>query len=349
MAGVLSGDTVRVRDQKEGSQLHNRGAYGYTLSGGGIDLDLVEATYLVESGRLEVLRDGAPMDFEALFRYASGAYGEFDIRYIVYRDIRQRGFIIKNETGGPEMAVYPRGMLPSRSQPEFMVVPVSERAPSGMDAFVEDAEEVSRRNRRRVYAVVDEEGDLTYYDMSRADPQPRTALAPSGQVAGTLVRDRVFVFDADGCAELRGNGFYGKMISGVLQLSLMEAWYLSEEGVLEVSAYDGTPVDASGIRRLGEETQEGFRLRREAYRDLRHRGLTVKTGFKYGTHFRVYEGSPDDSHARYLVHAVSASQAATWPEISRAVRLSGGVKKEILFARVTPCGVEYFSFRWFRP
>ena len=317
MAGVLSGDTVRVRDQKEGSQLHNRGAYGYTLSGGGIDLDLVEATYLVESGRLEVLRDGALMDFEALFRYASGAYGEFDIRYIVYRDIRQRGFIVKNETGGPEMAVYPRGMLPSRSQPEFMVVPVSERAPSGMDAFVEDAEEVSRRNRRRVYAVVDE--------------------------------DRVFVFDADGCAELRGNGFYGKMISGVLQLSLMEAWYLSEEGVLEVSAYDGTPVDASGIRRLGEETQEGFRLRREAYRDLRHRGLTVKTGFKYGTHFRVYEGSPDDSHARYLVHAVFASQAATWPEISRAVRLSGGVKKEILFARVTPCGVEYFSFRWFRP
>jgi tRNA-intron endonuclease len=37
-----------------------------------------------------------------------------------------------------------------------------------------------------------------------------------------------------------------------------------------------------------------------------------------------------------------------WPEISRTVRLSGGVKKEILFCR-TGEHMEYLDFKWFRP
>ena len=86
----------------------------------------------------------------------------------------------------------------------------------------------------------------------------------------------------------------------------------------------------------------------KAYSDARSRGLVVKTGFKYGTHFRAYEGSPDDCHARYLMHAVDVSNRTMWPEISRAVRLSGGVKKEFLFSRVGD-DVEYLEFRWFRP
>jgi tRNA-intron endonuclease len=37
-----------------------------------------------------------------------------------------------------------------------------------------------------------------------------------------------------------------------------------------------------------------------------------------------------------------------WPDISRTVRLSGGVKKQILFCRVSN-EIEYLEFKWFRP
>jgi tRNA-intron endonuclease len=37
-----------------------------------------------------------------------------------------------------------------------------------------------------------------------------------------------------------------------------------------------------------------------------------------------------------------------WPEISRAVRLAHGVKKEILFCRVKD-DIEYLEFKRFRP
>lgn len=99
---------------------------------------------------------------------------------------------------------------------------------------------------------------------------------------------------------------------------------------------------------MGSGTQEEFDIRLRTFRDLREKGMVVKTGFKYGAHFRVYEGSPDDDHARFLVHAVPADRTMMWPEISRTVRLSGGVKKEIMFCRVGD-SMEYLEFKWFRP
>ena len=53
-----------------------------------------------------------------------------------------------------------------------------------------------------------------------------------------------------------------------------------------------------------KEVQPDFDMRLLAYADLRSRKLVVKTGFKYGTHFRVYKGDPSSHHSEYLVHAV---------------------------------------------
>ena len=47
MPGILRDDYVAVEDQKEGSRLYGRGNYGYPRSGGGVDLDLIEALYLM--------------------------------------------------------------------------------------------------------------------------------------------------------------------------------------------------------------------------------------------------------------------------------------------------------------
>ena len=55
MAGELKGDVVVIKDQAEGSRLYNRGNYGYPMRGGGLELDLMEAAYLLESKRLEVV------------------------------------------------------------------------------------------------------------------------------------------------------------------------------------------------------------------------------------------------------------------------------------------------------
>ncbi len=350
MSGELIDDMVVIKDQKEGSQLYNRGNYGYPRSRGGLDLDLIEAAYLVESKRLDVYYDDEKLEFEELFNYSSSALEDFDIKYMVYRDLRSRGFIVKVETGTFDMSVFPRGMQLSNSRPIYMVRAVSERTAFDIGSYSDEVCETERKDKTLLYGVADEEGDIVYYKMMHHDPKGKIHVNKHPQkVTGRLIRDRVFIFDPQDSLVIRDSGFYGKTIDNILQLSLIESCYLMNLKELDViSSFTEKKMTLTELKKFGRETQDEFDLRLKAFTDARSRGMVVKTGFKYGTHFRAYEGSPDDCHARYLIHAVDASNKTLWPEISRAVRLSGGVKKEFLFCRVGK-ETEYLEFKWFRP
>jgi len=178
---------------------------------------------------------------------------------------------------------------------------------------------------------VDEEGDITYYTLEEAEPGGHTEEGPTN-AEGALIDDAVIVLGAE-ADRLYENGFYGKKIGPMLQLSLLETAYLMEKGRLEVrSIRSGQKMGEKGFLNNDRRYQPDFDMRMSAYQDLRSRGMVVKTGFKYGTHFRVYEGNPSKHHSRYLVHVVPDDYSTVWAEISRAVRLAHGVKKEILFA-----------------
>ena len=349
MPGELREDTVVIEDQKEGTQIYNKGNFGYPMSGGGLELDLIEATFLTECERLQVVKDGSPMSFGDIFHYSSTQHEKFDVSYLVYRDMRNRGFVVKAESGQFDLSVFPRGHTMSDSRPRYLVRAVSERDLLDLDMFSKEVAHTESKGKKLLYGVVDEEGDLTYYYMSTKDPAGGLPHSSSKRAAeGRLIGERVLVLKEDQIEQLRKGGFYGKMVGNVLQLSLIECCFLMEMGDLEVVSQYGGSMSAEEVAELGTRIQEEFDLRLGAFRDLRKRGMVVKTGFKYGAHFRVYDGSPDDDHAKYLVHSVPGDKVMMWPEISRTVRLSGGVKKEILFCRAAE-SMEYLEFKWFRP
>ena len=349
MPGELRGDIVVVRDQSEGNRLYIKGNYGYPMKRGGLELDLFEALYLLESGRLEVFDNDKRMEFEQLFSYSSSNCSEFDIKYMVFRDLRSRGMVVKMESGDFDMSVFPRGMTMSNSRPTYLIRAVSERSAFDINMFASELEQTEEKGKMLIYGVADEEGDIVYYRMSHCDPRGNVFADRRESVKATLVRDRIFVFDPNDARRLYENGFFGRLIDNVLQMSMIEACYLMKMKLLTlVSSANGKKIDLETMLQAGRDSQEEFDLRLKAYSDARSKGLVVKTGFKYGTHFRAYEGSPEDVHARYLMHAVDNSERTMWPEISRAVRLSGGVKKDFLFAMIGQ-DVEYFEFQWIRP
>jgi len=85
------------------------------------------------------------------------------------------------------------------------------------------------------------------------------------------------------------------------------------------------------------------------FEDLKKRGLIVKTGFKFGSHFRAYTKSPDETHAEFLIHVVEKDFKSIWEEISRAVRLAHSVNKEICLAQLSKTNIDYISFGRLRP
>lgn len=350
MAGELVDDSVILSDEAEASQIYNKGFYGYPLTGGGLELDLLEASYLMECGRLEISTEGAKVDSFTLTRRAAEAYEDFEIKFIVYRDLRQRGYVVKTHSGEFDFRVFPRGGTPNTSQTKYWVMALSERSEFSIAEFLDCLEKADRTRKDLLLAVVDEEGDITFYQADRSEPKGSDQGPNDGSPVGFLVEDRVLVFDEDYARAVFENGYFGKFIGYSLQLSLIETAYLLEKEAIRVkSAKSGRSLSIRGFKRRASGMQPDFDLRLKAYRDLRMRGLVVKTGFKYGCHFRVYERNPQKIHARYLVHAVPKGYRASWPEVSRAVRLAHGVKKEILFSRVSDDKVDYLKLRRVRP
>src|SRR3989454_945039 len=318
--------------------------------GGGLELNLLEAVYLVEGGRLDIRRRGRTVSARELFRAASASIDAFEIRYLVYRDLRSRGYVVEARGGPVDFQVYPRGGAPKKTPSKYWVRALSERAVFDLAELLGRAEEAAAVRKTLLLGLVDEESDLTYYSVREAHPRGhQPAALRKVDVVVHFLGDRAVVIDEVQAKALHEAGFFGKIVGRRLQLSLLETAYLLKAGLVE-EAHPETdrPVQPARLIKKAKATQPDFELRPPGYEDLTGRGVISKTGFKYGSHFRAYEGDPETHHAKYLVHVVPKGHRGAWPEISRAVRLAHGVKKQILFGEVGD-GVRYVKLERVRP
>ncbi|WP_299236507.1 tRNA-intron lyase [Natronomonas sp.] len=335
MEGHLTDGVVEVGPNGRERYYDSRG-YGRPR-GEGVALSRVEAAHLLHRGDLDAV-DGRGI---AAFLVDNA---DIVVPFLVYKDLRDRGFYLSPAREGwvetPEGAafvVHPRGEGPWDGTVEHRVRVRTERG----TVALEDVGDV-------VLAVVDEESELTYL---RTDTPEIAGSSPTGidaSAGGALLEDRVLCWNPP--SALHGRGFYGQPMDredGALQLSLLEAAHLAEEGVLDV---DG---GVEAIEARGRDVEgERFDRRLLAYRTLRERGVVPKTGFKFGADFRTYadvDGVESLGHSELLVRVLPADAVASPRDIALDVRLAHGVRKRMVFALVGDGTVRWRSVERLTP
>jgi tRNA-intron endonuclease len=345
LTGRLQGDKVRLGP--EALELYEQGYFGHPY-GRGLELSLVEAAYLLDRSRIRVFSDEGELEFQEFFQLSSSLEKGFEFRYVVYKDLRERGYYV--QPGRPDFRVYPRGGHPGKTAAEFYVYVISERMPLSLREILEPLRLAGQMRKRLMLAVVDEESDITFYEAREKSMEGRMEEEEPGGLA-TLLEDRVVLWDEEASRRLHEKGFYGKPVGGRLQLSLVESLYLLEKGLIQLKDRSKETVNLEGLRDLARGIEDDFDLKYRVYKDLRERKLVVKTGFKFGTHFRVYRNveSPEKvPHSEYLVHTVPQNYVFRLPVISRAVRLAHSVRKQMVFAFLNG-DVGYLEMRRLKP
>ena len=165
---------------------------------------------------------------------------------------------------------------------------------------------------------------------------------------GEFVENRIIIWDSDGVALYDESG-YGKPQPEEkpdrLELEMIEAAYLVEKGKLKVVKKEGgrkKKMEFKDIFESGTGSINLFQSSYYVYRDLRARGYLVKTGFKFGTVFRVYERGvklirgpkAPHEHTKYIMQRVAEDSAFSLPEMSRAVRLAHNIRATLVWAVV---------------
>ncbi len=167
-------------------------------------------------------------------------------------------------------------------------------------------------------------------------------------IEGELIENRVIIWD-NSAISLYDESGYGKPLpedkAERLELELVEAAYLLERGKIKVFVKKNEKkksIKFEEFFRISSERVNNFPIQYVVYRDLRERGYLVKTGFKFGTHFRVYDRGvklkrgpkAPHEHTKWIVHAVAEESAFSLPELSRAVRLAHNIRATMLWAVV---------------
>ena len=167
-----------------------------------------------------------------------------------------------------------------------------------------------------------------------------------------LLDDRGVIFEAADANTLWNKGCFGELRENKLQLSLIECVFLSEIKKAQVYDKNNKKISTEKIYKYAANLYDDFVPRYNVYKDLKSRGYIVKTGFKFGAHFRLYERGkrPGEGHADFLVHVIPEDHTFELQELSRSVRLSGSVKKKIWYAIVDSEGdITYYQIVRIKP
>jgi len=169
---VFSGERVLINLSDDAKLLYDENRFGMLLENDKLQLSLVEALYLFEKGKI-MIYDGRnkKLSFEDFVKRAIKLEPNFWVRYCVYKDIRERGYIIKTALKfGADFRVYDRGVKPGEDHAKWIVFPVHEATTLTWYEFAAKNRVAHSTKKRLLIAIVDEENDVTYYEIRWVRP-----------------------------------------------------------------------------------------------------------------------------------------------------------------------------------
>ncbi|MFA5108729.1 MAG: tRNA-intron lyase [Candidatus Micrarchaeia archaeon] len=146
--------------------------------------------------------------------------------------------------------------------------------------------------------------------------------------------------DEQSARQIYENGWFGQFGAykaekrGALgKLDVYETLFLMKHSGMHVKEYS-----QKDIEKLAAHRRQDFEPIYEVYEDWRLNGFILKTGFKFGTHFRIYfpGASPVKEsgwvHSQHVLHVFSRSSKMLISEWARAIRVAHSVRKTFVLA-----------------
>lgn len=169
---IFQKERVLTEDSDAAREFYNQSRYGTILDNNRVQLSVYEAFFLMERGKLEI-RDGnkKKFTFDRFINWAKKTEPSFWTKYCVFKDMRNRGYIIKTALKfGADFRVYDRGVKPGEDHARWIVYPVQEGSVMTWYEFAAKNRVAHSTKKRLLIAIVDEESATTYYEIKWTRP-----------------------------------------------------------------------------------------------------------------------------------------------------------------------------------
>jgi len=164
------GESITTDASDGARELYNRGRFG-ALKRSSVVLSLFEAYYLMEKGKLVVMANNKAVNDDVFLKKARKKLKNFFTKYVIFRDLRDRGYIIKTALKfGAEFRVYDKGINPGQGHAKWIVYPVHESEALTWHDFAAKNRVAHSTKKTLLIGIVDDEEDVTYYEVAWKKP-----------------------------------------------------------------------------------------------------------------------------------------------------------------------------------
>ncbi len=165
--GKLQNGKVILPTSEDAFQIFDESYIGVELASKEIELEIIEALILLERKRIRVLdQNHNELTAEEILSQAVKNNERIWTEYLVYRDLRRRGYIVRGGFGeGIDFRVYRRGANRKEDVAKFFVVILAEDNPVYFELFDKITHQTIKARKELILAIVDRLGDVTYYKL----------------------------------------------------------------------------------------------------------------------------------------------------------------------------------------
>ena len=165
----LSGNKI-VSNASEAFSLNSQSCIGDRIENK-IHYTFIEALYLIKKGKLSLFKEKKKISDEQLQKLAEKKEHNFFARFRAYTDLKNRGYTVKTALKfGADFRVYGKGMKPGEEHARWIVFAVYETDRLTWHEFAAKNRVAHSTKKNLLIAIVDAEGDLTYYEVQWLRP-----------------------------------------------------------------------------------------------------------------------------------------------------------------------------------
>lgn len=162
---TLRGKKVIV---KKNIDLLKTGKFGKLLKNGKtLLLTALEALYLVDKNKI-IIKDkkGKEFSFEELIKYFIKYDKNIFPKYLIYRDLRDRGYYVIDGYGHDiDLLIYDRGTYPDKPA-KYRIIGIDEGKPIKIIKILNELKSTLMSKKELKIALIERKGDIIYYTVS---------------------------------------------------------------------------------------------------------------------------------------------------------------------------------------
>ncbi len=154
----------------EAHSLYEKSCFGEPV-GDKIQYAPSEAMFLVEKGKIEIFSRNQKLTKQELILKLRRIDKRFQIKYAVFKDLREKGYIVKTALKfGADFRVYDKGARPGTKHARWIVFAEHESKRLTWHEFSAKNRVAHSTRKNLLLAIVDDEGDIIYYEVSWVKP-----------------------------------------------------------------------------------------------------------------------------------------------------------------------------------